>query len=66
MVDRRAWDPFAPAPRRQVATPRPARVELPDDLDDLKKADLVELAEARGLDSDGTRATLIARLRGEE
>jgi hypothetical protein len=47
--------------------PRPVQVaDLPEDLDDLKKADLVELAEARGLDTDGTRAVLIARLRGEE
>jgi hypothetical protein len=47
---------------------RPAPVQvagLPADLDDLKKAELVELAEQRGLDADGTRATLIARLRGE-
>jgi hypothetical protein len=64
MIDRRRWDPFAPAPRRLRV--QPARDDLPEDLDDLKKADLVALAEQRGLDTDGTRATLIARLRGED
>ena len=64
MIDRRAWDPFAPAPRRPRA--QPAQDDLPEDLDELKKADLVALAEKRGLDTDGTRAVLIARLRGED
>lgn len=68
VIDRRRWDPWAPHPRRRRVEqpPAPVRDNLPADLDDLKKADLVALAGKRGLDTDGTRATLIARLRGED
>lgn len=36
------------------------------DLSSLSKAELVELAETRGLDSSGTKKTLLARLTSEE
>ena len=36
------------------------------DLGSLSKAQLVELAESRGLDSSGTKKTLLARLTSEE
>jgi hypothetical protein len=36
------------------------------DLESMKKSQLVELAESRGLDSSGTKATLLARLSSEE
>lgn len=46
------------------ATPPAATVFGQDDLEQLNKADLVELAEERGVDSSGTKAELIARLSG--
>jgi hypothetical protein len=76
-TDRRAWDPFAPHPRR-TEQPRssveqqssgatlPAAVPtIPAKhrLDAMRKSDLVALAEAHGLDTAGTRPDLIARLR---
>lgn len=36
------------------------------DLESMKKGQLVELAESRGLDSTGTKAALLARLTSEE
>lgn len=66
-MELRPWDPFAPKTRRRLArkaVPAPV-VELPEDLDDLRKPELVALAQERGLDTDGTRAVLIGRLRGE-
>jgi hypothetical protein len=60
MIDRRRWDPFAPVPRRRRA---PAAAPVRDGLDDLKKPELVHLAAVEQLDTGGTRADLIARLR---
>lgn len=51
-----------PAPAADSAPAAGSVVELPD-LDDLRKAELVALATERGLDTSGTRAELIARLR---
>lgn len=66
--DRRGHDPYAPPPAALTGVIQPPDVNapagLPDDLDDLKKADLVALAEQHGLDTSGTKADLIARLRG--
>lgn len=47
---------------RRVARKAPVVVTAPD-LDKLLKADLVALAEKRGLDSSGTAAELRERLR---
>ena len=58
-------NPFAPKRRtREQHTPAPAgpvalsRAEL----DDMRKADLVALAQERGVDDDGTKADLVDRL----
>jgi hypothetical protein len=66
--ERWRYDPFAPPPSLTGAVQPPAvddepDVALPDGLDDLRKAELVALAGERGLDTSGTRAELIARLR---
>lgn len=50
----------APADAESVAADEP----LPDNLDDLLKGELIALAESRGVDSSGTKAVIIARLRG--
>lgn len=67
MTDRRAYDPFAPAPPAAGPAPAPPaqaeRQPLPGNLDDLRKPELVALAEQRGVDSSGTRVEIIARLR---
>lgn len=65
----RPWDPFSPARvrgPRPVEQPRSTREEQPagDGLDELKHAELVALAKARNLPAYGTKADLIARLRG--
>jgi hypothetical protein len=36
-----------------------------DELEDMTKAELVELAEESGVDSSGTKAEIIAALRGD-
>lgn len=61
-------NPFAPK-RRSAATPArpaPSRAAVPSraELDDLRKADLQELARERGLDDSGTKADLVERLAG--
>lgn len=73
--DRSSFDPFAPPPATKPAVTdavapstdqAPSSTEhgdLPEDLEDLRKAELVELADARGVDSDGTKAEIIERLR---
>jgi hypothetical protein len=68
MNERWRYDPFAPPPSLTGVVQPPAVDDepdgaLPDDLDDLKKAELIALAEERSLDTSGTRAELIARLR---
>lgn len=71
-LDRREHDPFAPHPPAPRAVPDDTPPCQPgpaqptpeaDHLDGLRKAQLVQLAEERGIDSDGTRADLIERLR---
>ncbi|GAA0897718.1 SAP domain-containing protein [Pseudonocardia zijingensis] len=64
-VDRRAWDPFAPhsRPNHHAAAPRQDGAGLPSGLDTMRKPELVALAEQRGLDTSGTRADLIGRIR---
>lgn len=65
--DRRRYDPFAPhalvgavaPPVQESADESPAE----PDLEDMKKADLVTLAEERGLATYGSKADLIERLR---
>jgi hypothetical protein len=44
---------------RKVVTPVPAAPKQPEDL---KKSELVDLAEQRGVDSSGTKAEIIERL----
>lgn len=73
--DRSSFDPFAPpatvkpvvkdatTPTTDQATSSTEHGDLPEDLEDLRKAELVELADARGVDSDGTKAEIIERLR---
>lgn len=51
--------------RKSLANAVAARTVAPppaENLNRLNKADLVTRAEARGLDTDGTKADLIARL----
>jgi len=67
-IDRTAWDPFAPRPTVRAAEPvEPVDDDqagaLPPNLDRLSKAELVELATARGVDVDGTRVDILDRLR---
>lgn len=68
--DRRIYDPWAPPPasltgvvQPPAAKPdsKPARDD--DGLDDLKKAELVAMADDLGVDSSGNKADIIARLR---
>ena len=65
--DRRAHDPFAP--HTQDALTGAVTPEQGDDngdgLDNLTKPELVELASERGVASYGTKADIIARLRGQ-
>lgn len=72
MTDQR-WrhDPFAPPPPVSltgVIQPPPAAPEQveprsDDGLDDLKKAELVAMADDLGVDSSGNKADIVARLR---
>lgn len=80
MTDRRRYDPFAPAPRPEAEDhtgPPPASLtgvvqppandyaaELPADLDDISKPDLIALAELAGVATYGTKAEIAARIRG--
>lgn len=71
--DRRAHDPWAPAPTALLGVVAPPDAELPpaddapdDDLDELRKPELVELAEQRGVDATGTKTDIIARLRAPQ
>jgi hypothetical protein len=57
------WDPFA-APPAPEPKPEPRAEE--QDFDDLRKPELIALAEKRDLDSTGTRAEIIARLRAAQ
>jgi len=52
----------------ETAEPAVEVVEAEEELDlsSLSKSKLVELAESRGLDSSGTKKTLLARLTSEE
>lgn len=43
-----------------------SRHQLPGDYDDMSKAELVELAEVRGLTKSGNKADLIARLEEDD
>lgn len=50
-------------PRRMAAgRPRPVEPDPAPALGDMLKADLVSLAESRGIDSSGTKADILARL----
>lgn len=59
-MNRRDHDPFAPHEAAQLG---PADVDDGDQLDDLKKDELVAEAEKAGLPATGTKADLIGRLR---
>lgn len=48
------------APSAAPSAALPSRAEL----EDMRKADLIELARDRGLDDDGTKADLVDRLSG--
>lgn len=48
--------------RSVVRTAASRRAPVKPDLASLKKADLVEMAEAKGVDTDGTKADLVERL----
>lgn len=77
--DRRVWDPFAPpptaAPASAVEQPSPdsepaaagraaeAAALLPDDLDDIKKPDLIALAELADVPTYGTKDEIADRIR---
>lgn len=64
--DRRRYDPFAP--HSLVGAVQPPVSEDDDqggsDLEDMRKADLVALAEEQGLPTYGSKADLVERLRG--
>lgn len=60
---RRRHDPFAPhTPATDADEAEPSADGPPVELERMRKAELVELAQARGVDPDGTRAELINRL----
>lgn len=83
--DRRAYDPFAPAPSAMAtedaessgSEPEPGEQEPfsddehessggdveSDGLDDMRRTDLLDLAEEEGVGAYGTKADLIARIR---
>lgn len=71
-VDRRGHDPFAPPPRQQHRTTTNAelgtttlgggRSDVPDNLNGLRKQELVDFAENLGVDTAGTRDDLIERI----
>lgn len=57
-------NPFTPKNRapKNPATPAPAPAPTRGELDDMRKAELVALAQARGVNDDGTKAELVDRL----
>lgn len=60
----RPWDPFAPPVQSLTGAVQPPVADaLPEDLDKLKKPELVALADQHAVDTDGTRDDIIARLR---
>lgn len=64
--DRRRYDPFAPHALVGAVAPPEPQVEddnTDPDFEDMRKADLVALAEDRGLPSYGSKADIIDRLR---
>jgi hypothetical protein len=69
--DRRSWDPWAPAPAvepapavaEQAGDPQAAAAELPSDLDDIGKPDLIALAELAGVATYGTKQDIADRIR---
>lgn len=72
--DRGDFDPFAPKPLPPPTTgpierpsptrpPRAAVAAGSDDLEDLKKQDLMDIAETHGLDTTGTKNELVTRIR---
>jgi hypothetical protein len=69
--DRTVFDPFAPQPppdRGPGQLPEPPAHTTDttvDGLDELLKADLMDLAGRRGLSTHGTKADLIERLRAQ-
>ncbi|MGH3783145.1 MAG: SAP domain-containing protein [Pseudonocardiaceae bacterium] len=72
MTPRRHHDPYSPHPPRPrprehtaVPSPPPPPPAAPDgqNLEGMRKADLVALAGVKGLDTAGTRRDLITRLK---
>lgn len=66
--DRCAYDPFAPAPIGAAHTepgnePGTSEPATPDSLDDMSRADLITVAEQRGVPTYGSKAAITARLR---
>jgi hypothetical protein len=67
--DRRAYDPFAPAPAAptSVAQPladnEPTEASTTDDLEDMSRVDLIELAERHDVATYGSKAAIAARIR---
>jgi hypothetical protein len=67
--DRRSYDPFAPAPVSLTGAVQPPADDAPtettvtDDLEDMTRADLIELAERRDVATYGTKAMIAARIR---
>lgn len=72
--DRYLHDPFAPAPSANALTgavaPPPVEVDEQgdgeNDWDEMSKAELVAAAEDAGVATYGTKADIIARLRGQD
>jgi hypothetical protein len=48
----------------QTVEPEPVVAEQAPDFDEMKKDELVALAEERGIDSSGNKPDIIARLKG--
>lgn len=61
--DKSAW--LTPEPAAAVDMPDETPDEPAPDYADYTKAELVEAAEAKGLDTSGNKAELLARLTGE-
>jgi hypothetical protein len=68
--DRRAYDPFAPAPasptsaeQQRLASGASATASASDGLEDMSRADLIELAEQRGVAAWGSKTMIAARIR---
>ena len=64
--DERHWGAMSPKPLENLKPPEPAmpppREPDPPPIDNMKKGELIELAESMGLDTDGTKAELIERI----